>query len=328
MRRTWIVSLIALAACGGEGDGGPADAAGPDAPPSVHWAAAPAIPGGPIQETAAVAVGTDVWVLGGLTTFTDHTAAVWVYDTIGKTWSAGPDLPQPMHHANAAVVDGSIYVVGFLGQSFNASGAVLRHTPGVDVGWVALTGMPAGTQRGASVTGVIDGKIYVAGGLRGFGAVADVSAYDPGTDTWDDAIPDLAMPRDHACGGVIDGGLYVAGGRQGDIGSQTASFVTLVPGGPWADLPAMPTGRGGTACGVIQAHLVVVGGEGNPDTESGVFPQTEIYDAVAGRWDAGEPMSTPRHGMAAAVVAGVLHVPAGAIHQSIGPVDTHETFTP
>lgn len=317
-------------ACGGDdgGDGGGDGDAGTDGAAS-RWAAATPVPGGPIQETAAVAVGDDVWVLGGLTSFVDYSDEVWIYDTGAGTWSPGPTLPVPMHHANAAVVDGAIYIVGYLGAGFGASGAVYRHTPGVDAGWVARTAMPAGTQRGASITGAIGGLIYVAGGLRGGGAVADVSAYDPAGDSWDDALDDLPMPRDHGCGGVLGGALVVAGGRQGDIGSTTTSVVSFAPiDGTWLELADMPTARGGTACGVIDGRLIVVGGEGNPDAASGVFPQTEAYDAALDTWVTLEPMRTPRHGMAAAAVGGVLYVPGGATQQAIGAVDTHETFTP
>jgi N-acetylneuraminic acid mutarotase len=219
-------------------------------------------------------------------------------------------------------------VVGYLGGGFAASGAVWRHTPGVDTGWTARAAMPAGSERGASITGVLDGKIYVAGGLRGSTAVADVSSYDPASDTWDDSVADLAMARDHGCGGVIGGTLYVAGGRQADIGSTTATVFALTPGSGWVARAAMPTGRGGTACGVIGDRLIVVGGEGNPDASTGVYPQTEAYAAATDTWDSLDPMLTPRHGMAAAAIGGVLYVPAGATRQSLGPVDTHETYTP
>jgi N-acetylneuraminic acid mutarotase len=328
MRRPLALLVGIVAACGGDDAGDGADLDAGDDGAGSRWAAAPPMPGGPIQETAAVTVGDDVWVIGGLTSFVDYSDDVWIFDTGAGTWSAGPMLPVAMHHANAAVVDGSVYIAGYLGAGFAASGAVYRHTPGVDTGWVARTPMPAGTQRGASISGVIGGVIYVAGGLRGGGAVADVSAYDPGNDSWDDTTPDLGMPRDHGCGGVLDGALIVAGGRQGDIGSTTRSAVALTPGGAWAPRADMLTGRGGTACGVVGDQLIVVGGEGNPDAPSGVFSQTEAYDPGTNAWTTLEPMRTPRHGMAAAAVGGVLHVPGGAIQQAIGAVDTHETFTP
>jgi N-acetylneuraminic acid mutarotase len=325
--------LAIVAACGGGGgdgdDGGDGDAGGDvDANPNSKWAPIASIPGGVIQETAAVALDGTIWVLGGLTSFSDYSAKVWVLDTATGEWSAGPDLPMAVHHANAAVVGGSIYVVGALSTNFAAAGVVWRHTPGVDTGWVARTSMPAGTQRGASIVGVIGGVVYVAGGYRGGGAVADVSSYDPVGDAWDDAVADLPAPRDHGCGGVMGAKLYVAGGRMGAIGTRSNAMYELTPGGAWTEKAPMITARGGTACGVIGERLIVVGGEGNPDAASGVFPQNEAYTVATDSWESLEPMRTPRHGMQAAAWNGVLYVPAGAVMQAIGATDVVETFTP
>jgi hypothetical protein len=104
--------------------------------------------------------------------------------------------------------------------------------------------MPAGSERGAAVVGVIGGRIVVAGGLRG-GAVAEVSAYDPVADVWDRGLPPLPEPRDHACGGAIGDALYVAGGRRGSIGSIAATTYAWTAAGGWSTRAAMPTARGG-----------------------------------------------------------------------------------
>lgn len=344
--RPWIaavlvasVALAALGACGGDGapddgdDDAPDAAATPDAADGDPWQPAPAVIGGAIQETAAVALDGRIYVLGGFDGALGIQDDVRVFDTATGTWSQGAPLPQAVHHANAAVVGDTIYVVGALQSfQFTAAGVVWAWTPAVDDGWRELAPMPAGAERGSSVVGVIDGVIYLAGGLRGGAAVADVSSYDPAGGTWAD-LPDLPAARDHACGGVIDGALYVAGGRQADIESTAATTWSLAPGGGgggggWTDRAAMPTGRGGTACGVIDGRLIVVGGEGNVAVSSGVFPQTEAYDAAADAWTTLAPMRTPRHGMGAAAWGGTLYVPGGANVQAFGAVDTHETFTP
>src|SRR5688500_19022749 len=110
--------LLVLAACG-DGGGDPAiDARPGDGPPpgtcetTAPWASAPAMPLGPTQETAVVAVGTKIYVIGGFNSSSQIIAAVQVFDTVACTWSMGPNLPMPIHHANAAVVDGTIYVLG------------------------------------------------------------------------------------------------------------------------------------------------------------------------------------------------------------------------
>jgi N-acetylneuraminic acid mutarotase len=271
-----------------------------------------------------VAVAGTIYILGG---FNDGavTDAVQLFDTATCTYAAGPALPKPVHHINAAVIDGTIVVGGALeGNAFTAIGDTWSWNPATESAWSIRASMPAGTQRGAGVAGVIDGTLIVAGGLRG-GAVSDVSQYDLALDQWS-ALPPLPAQRDHACGGVIGNKLYVAGGRNTSIPST--STATFEFDGAWTTKAPMITGRGGTACGVIDDRLIVVGGEGNPNVASGVFPQVEAYDPTGDSWESLGEMITPRHGMGAAAEAGRLYVPGGADVQGFGAVATHEVFTP
>ena len=326
------VSIAALAACGD--DAVTPDAAGDAGGDAVTtcaiqpgWAEAPAL-GGPLQETATVAVDGKIYVLGGFDAGLAVLASVQVFDTATCAWSRGPDFPRPVHHVNAAVVEGRIFVVGAMeGLNFSSIGDTWSWNPATDQGWTTHPGMPAGTQRGASIVGVIEGTIYVVGGLRN-GAVAEVSSFDPVTESWDTTLPPLAEVRDHGCGGALGGVLYVTGGRRGTIGTISASVFAYTPGGAWEPRAAMPTARGGTACGVIGDRIYVVGGEGNPAVPSGVFPQVEAYHPATNTWDSLAPMPVPRHGMGAAAWNGSLYVPGGATTDGFGAVATHEIFTP
>lgn len=324
------LAALALLGCGGDDAATGPDAAALDAAACstiAPWATAPDVPLGAVQETAAVAVGDKVYVLGGFSGALGVLDAVAVFEPATCAWSAGPALPRPLHHVNAAVVDDTVYIVGALeGLEFRATGDVWAWRPGIDAGWSARTPMPTGTQRGAAVTAALDGAIYVAGGLRG-GAVADVSRYTPATDTWE-ALAPLPAARDHACGGALGGALVVAGGRQASIASTSAEVYALAPGGAWTARAPMPTGRGGTACGVVGQELVIVGGEGNPALPSGVFAEAEAYDGDADTWRTLAPMPTPRHGMGAAAIGERLYVPGGATQDGFGAVATHEVLTP
>ena len=331
MRATWFV--IAAIGCGGNpanpggSDGGGDDDGGNAAcETKAPWASAPPLALGPTQETAVVAVDDRVYILGGFAgaTITD---AVQIFDTTTCTYSMGPALPRPVHHANATALDGTIYVTGSLvGGNFMAIGDTWSWNPATETDWTVRASMPAGTQRGTSVTGAIDGKIFVAGGFRG-NAVLDVSFYDPALDTW---TVQAAMPetRDHGCGGAVGGKLYVTGGRQGTITSNNPAVFEFTPNGGWVTRAPMPTGRGGTGCGVIADRIIVVGGEGNRMSSTGVFPQVEAYTPATDTWETLAPMPTPRHGMGAAVVGNRLYVPGGATQQGFGAVATHEILTP
>lgn len=307
----------------GEGQGGGGGQGG-----ASRWLAEPAIASGPLQETAAVALGGRIYVIGGLSSPIVFSKKIWVYDVAARSWSNAPDLPQEVHHANAAVVGDTIYVTGALvGGTFTPIGDVWSYNPSVDSAWAQRGTMPAGVERGASFVGTIGSTIYVAGGLRS-GSVADVSSYDTTTGAWDTALPPLPRALDHGCAGVMGGKLYVIGGRGGGIGAISEKVFEYALGGSWVEKAPMLTPRGGTACGVINERLYVVGGEGNTASPSGVFPQNEVYDPATNLWQPLEPMPNPRHGMGAAVWDGGLYVPGGASQQAFGAVETHEVFRP
>src|SRR5262249_13435740 len=145
-------SLLALAAACGNGRA----PALPDAPPS-GWETLAPLPSGPRQETAVVALGGKVYVLGGFDGSGQVVADVAVFD--GTGWRRAADLPAALHHMNAAVVGGRIVVAGALANpSFDPVGMVLRYDPSADQ-WTQGRGMPAGTERGASATAAIGGVV-------------------------------------------------------------------------------------------------------------------------------------------------------------------------
>jgi N-acetylneuraminic acid mutarotase len=268
----------------------------------------------------------ELWVLGGFDAAGRIVARVEVYDPVRGEWRPGPDLPLPLHHANAAVLNGTVYVAGFLtGGSFAANGTVFALEPSGS--WERRQSMPEGTQRGASGVTVIGGKLFVAGGFGG-AAVADFSAYDPSSDTWT-VLADLPVPSDHLVAGAIDGIVYAAGGRGGNISSHRARLDAYdAATGRWSSRAPMPTSRAGAAAAVLDGRLYVFGGEGDRSTPSGVFGKTESYDPREDRWSMLPPMPAPRHGTGAAAVGGTIYVPGGADIQGFGAVAVTEAFTP
>jgi N-acetylneuraminic acid mutarotase len=287
------------------------------------WSTLPPVLGGAIQETAVVALDGKVYVIGGFNASIGIVSSVRIYDVASCTWSDGPPLPREIHHVNAAVADGTLYVVGALQGNFIAIGDAWAWKPGVDAGWSPRAAMPVGTERGAAVTGVIDGRIYVVGGLRVGTTVATLSAYSIAEDRWDTTLPPLPEGRDHACGGAVGGKLYVIGGR---FAGNSPFVFEYTPGGAWVRKAAMPTARSGTACGVDGDRIAVAGGELNSNTATSVFSEVEVYTVSRDSWESLDPMPTPRHGMGAAVVDGVLYVPGGATVTGFAAVDTHEAL--
>jgi hypothetical protein len=198
--------------------------------PAPGWIAAPSLARGPTQETATVALAGKVYVVGGFDDAFGVLDTVQVFDTQTCAWSAGPALPRAVHHANVAVHADTIWLLGAMETvNFTAVGHVWSWNPASETAWQMHPAMPAGQERGAAVTATIGDRIYLAGGLRG-GSVAQVSAFDPTTQTWETTLPILPMVRDHGCGGAVGGTLYVTGGRAAALQSQVYAYA---PGGTW-----------------------------------------------------------------------------------------------
>ncbi len=322
--RWLLVSAALLAACGDDDGGGDGSTAADGGGDATGWEKLADLPSGPVQETAVVEVAGVIYVLGGIDDAMRTVPRVLAYHPEDDSWDSAPDLPAAVHHINAAAVDGTIYVVGALEPDFTPVAEVWSWTPGDDAWATGRAAMPA-PARGAAAVGVVDGSIVVAGGLAATGSSAAVSAYDPAADAWDQERAALPMPLDHATGQVVDGSFYLIGGRSNGIVAVSAE-VFRADGDGWTARAPMPTARGGIASGVVGGRVVVVGGEGNTAADTGVFPQTEVYDPAADSWDSLADMPTPRHGMAAAGLDGTLYVPGGADHQAFGAVATHEAL--
>jgi N-acetylneuraminic acid mutarotase len=314
--------------CGDDGAMQPRDAAG-DGASSAGWSFGMPVGHGAIQETAAVAVAGKVYLVGGFDGDEGIVARVQVYDTAADSWSDGPALPRALHHANVASDGTTIYVLGALvGNNFAAIGDVYRYAPATDSGWQARASMPNGRERGAAVTDVIDGKIYIAGGFRNVQASDLLDVYDPVADSWT-PLASMPAPRDHACGGTLSGALVAAGGRTVQTNNPRADVWSYAPGtNTWTPRAAMPTGRGGMGCGVIADRLYTTGGEGNPAVPSGVFASVESYSLATDRWTEHAPMPTPKHGVGGAVWDGALYLCGGADREAFGAIATTDIFRP
>lgn len=292
------------------------------------WRALAPLPA-PRQETAVVALGGEAFVIGGIIDNLSIVATVEAYDPIDDAWRTLAPLPRALHHANAAVVDGQLVVAGGLtGLNFAGNQRVSIYDAAADR-WREGAPLPVGTERGGGAVAVWDGALYLAGGYSDGSARREFSRYLVEDDRWE-ALPNLPAPRDHVLAFAHDARIFVVGGREGPIDTHVADVLIFdIASESWSTSAPMPTSRTGAA-GALgpDGRFYVVGGEGYGAETSGVFPHTEAYDPVADAWERLEPMRTPRHGMGAAFLNGVLVVPGGAQVEGFGATDVNEGFTP
>jgi Kelch motif len=173
------------------------------------------------------------------------------------------------------------------------------------VAWRSAPEMPVAVQQGASA--VVDGAVWVAGGLSGGRAVAKVQGYDPVIDGWKFG-PDLPIPLHHAMAVNYGDQLVVLGGwtpRGGQLLGAASDRVFVLSGSSWAELPRLNRPRAAGAAAVVGGKIVVVGGQ----ADKKLVPTTEVFDGSAWR-DAAE-IPTPREHLAGAAYGSYLYAVGG-----------------
>ncbi|KAL9117331.1 MAG: hypothetical protein Q9187_006134 [Circinaria calcarea] len=313
-----------------------------------RWTNLAPIAGGIRQEHSTVTLGDKIYIMGGIfleqsatnETITQTIDKVEVYSISQDSWGTVAPLPIAMNHANAAVVDGKIYVLGGLagGEVWTAFPDCYVYDPKTDH-WETLPPMPKEQARGSSAVGVRGTRVYLTAGMRSLdgspGGLHDtvdtVTSYDTKSGVWK-TLPSLPAPRDHAGAALVGHRMYVLGGRNhGQINVRNTTYVLDIRSSEagWTQKADMPTARGGLSAGVVGSVVYTFGGEGNPTPGSnGVFNQTEAYVTVTDTWTKLAPMALPRHGTSAASAGGGIYIPGGSIAEGAGPVDAFDVFRP
>jgi N-acetylneuraminic acid mutarotase len=352
-RKTKVRAMLLLAAlaffwcsgCSGSHSGSPSDAPIADpvtpAPDSSipPWQTKTPIPT-PRTNAAAVAVDGNIYVIGGSTS----PKAVEQYNPATDTWVTKSPMPTARYSTAAAVVDGKIYVIG---GTANVSTmpitltTVEQYDPATDT-WTVKSPMPS--RRWNTAATVVDGKIYVIGGLELIGWCGTVACtyvassnrveqYDPATDTWIVKTP-LPTARGTCAAAAVDGKIYVVGSLK-DVQSYDPATDT------WITRSPMPIARSDMVADVVDGKIYVIGGTTNVGANTGpgasssrtfALTTVEQYDPATDTWTTKSPMPTGRYEMAAAVVDGKIYVIGGtqswvssSRHE---PIDSVEQYDP
>lgn len=291
-----------------------------DAAPASGWRTEPPVPE-PIQEiTGAVHEGR-LWIAGGIDDAGGTSRVVRIFDPSTSSWSEGPLLPAPRHHAMLVSTGDALYLLGGM--------ETLRFDP-LDTAWVLRDGAwsPIASlpePRGAGTAGFVAGLIVIAGGNSGRGGLASSTLrYDPARDVWSTGTP-IPTQREHTAGLVHDGELWVVAGRLNSLDTNQAAVEIYDPAtDTWRTGPSIPTARGGHGVAVLDGIAYATGGE-QPDR---ALDSVEALDLVTGAWSAVEPIPTPRHGHVALAAAGRIWIVGGGDRPIFAAVDVVESFAP
>jgi N-acetylneuraminic acid mutarotase len=262
---------------GGTGSNGAAltkvDAYNPTTTTLVAWVPRAPLPSPRTLANGAVTMNGKIYVAGGMNAQGEPTRTLYVYDLDGNFWVAKAQMPFASYGGVSGGIDGKLYVVvtSDAEDDFHAgTNHLLRYNPETN-SWLELAPAPNHHHRG--VARVINGKLYVAGGLtlefvdfpeaRPWG---HLDVYNPATNVW---VSKGSMPtaRWGAAAGVLNGKLYVAGGYGADPSALSKLEFYNPTSSAWGTRVNMPTGRGAAAGAVVNGVLYVLGGgvlDGDP----------------------------------------------------------------
>jgi N-acetylneuraminic acid mutarotase len=290
----------------------------------------------PLPESRAagglVLLGRELHFFGGASAMhTKDYADHWVLNldaapgTAGSRWTSAAPLPNARNHFGYAALGGKMYAIG--GQHFNNEKTgnladVDAYDP--DTGqWSSVAPLPVARSHNHTSTVVLNGRVYLFGGQANDPyfpkTIADVTSYDPATNTWT-ALPPLPDVRQATAAQAIGNRIYVTTGTNTGIHPQTTTWSKDF-GATWDVGPSMPVSLGEVAGGVIGGKMYVVG-SGNGATLS--------YDFAAGTWSsatalAQRPFKGDHH--AAEVVNGKLYLFGGLGAGSEGKVQVYDPAT-
>jgi N-acetylneuraminic acid mutarotase len=192
-------------------------------------------------------------------------------------------------------------------------------------------GTPMSLYRSEHAATMLNGRIYVAGGLAGpdnnfTGVTLSFASYDPATDTWREEDP---VPEElHHMGiAALGGRIYITGGyTDSDFTVDNNKVYVYDPGAPpgsrWTRAADMPDNRAAHASAAIGGLLYVVGGVG-PNSA-----QLWVYNPATNSWDTTRaPLPTQREHLTAVGLNGKLYAIGGRWF-GFGNVGTLEEYDP
>lgn len=189
---------------------------------------------------------------------------------------------------------------------------------GTVVTWQTVAPSPFG--RAEAQGGVVNGKLYVFGGLYlGNGKILGTTrsdVYDPATNRWT-RLKDAPDKITHAATVVVGQTIWVIGGFYGDDGPAVKKVWKYdTTRDVWTRGPDLPHSRGAGGAALLGNTIYYFGGNGYDRTwSSGSTWALDVTNLGAG-WTSRAAMPNPRNHMAGAAVTGYVYAVGGQHGQS------------
>jgi len=287
----------------------------------------------PVREASLIASGGKVYMFTGQGTGYVPLGLVFEYEPATNVWRGRKRMPLPSHHIATVEYNGKIYFFGGFkapetGQyGWEPIDNSWQYDPETDT-WKPLAPMPS--KRGAGGAAVVDGKVYVVGGMAvhpgsknttvniGAGdtprrSVATVEEYDIGSGKWHERTP-MPTPRHHLEVMAVNRKIYAIGGRQGLAVSGVGYTDAVEEYDPATDnwgvsRARMPVAREDMSWGVYDGRIYVIGGGFRSTfTSFDSVREMDAYEPAANQWFVLPLIPPGRSPTSAAVIGDTLYL--------------------
>jgi len=183
------------------------------------------------------AISGKIYCGGGYSNKAEST--LYIYDISSNTWSTGTPMPYTVYNYASVTLNGKYYLIGGV-KSGVATGTILVYDPATTL-W-DTTRASMSTVRRMHSAGVIDGKIYVAGGAYDLNNLLDTTAevYNPDTNSWNNIAP-MPSPWVNAADGVKNNRYLILAGGSPEFTTSSSSKAMIYDAvtNTWSWLPDM-----------------------------------------------------------------------------------------
>ena len=263
-------------------------------PAADKWSSMPQLPE-PRSDFGVAVTDARLVAVGG-TSAGQVLKSVAALDLATATWTNLPDMGTARHGSAVAAVGRTVYAIGGSTAAgdvqITSSAEALKLAPRKPQPASAWRSLPdAPTPRLMMASAVLDGKIWVAGGMSHGETLQTVDSYDARTGAWQ-REPPLPIPLHHATAATYRGEVVVIGGASDNL-ADASNKVFAFRDGKWTELPTLQHARAAAAAAVVDDKLVVVGGQNDKQ----LVAQTEVFDGQS--WSEAADVPTPREHLAA-----------------------------
>jgi len=224
--------------------------------PSIgRWLDRAALPVG-LERFAMASLGERIYVAGGFSAESGATpiGQMWSFDPEANVWQGEPDMPWTKSAFSLLAVEGALYAVGGEG---GVPGMFVYDPETLE--WSAAPAPDRINRRGAAAV-VVDGTIWLIGGVRDGASTAEVDIYEVESETWREG-PALPEPRAGHAAAVLNGQIHVFGGRSADMQRTVRDHFQIRPDAPsWDRGPALPSARTEAAAAALNGEVWLIGG--------------------------------------------------------------------